>query len=234
MRNSHVTDAILPWQHALMGPFLLGLPIQGLSISVSGPTPSSESTICVSDASSKLINDLYASLGEGPHWETLRTQLPVAIADVAIDDDVRWPVFGHAIQELPVGALLSVPLQLGAAVVGVVDMYSVLPHPFTESQIALAAQLGVDSGATAVDRATTIAWNESGPSQSRTPELRREVHQATGMISVQLDCSTTEALQRLKAYAFANDLTTALVARDVVSRRLNFQDLKDSEDHRHE
>jgi GAF domain-containing protein len=234
MRDLPSTGTILPWQRTLMSPFLRGLPIQGLSISVSGATPSSESTICVSDASSKRINDLYSSLGEGPHWETLRAQMPVSIPDVAIDDDPRWPVFGHAIQELPVGALLSVPLQLGAAVVGVVDMYCILAQEFTASDIELAAQLGVDSTATAVDRATTFAWTEAGPPQSRTPELRREVHQATGMISVQLDCSTTEALQRLKAYAFANDLTTTLVANDVVSRRLNFQDLKDSEDHRHE
>src|SRR5258708_2277254 len=46
------------------------------------------------------------------------------------------------------------------------------------------------------------------------------VHNAAGMISAQLGISVTEALIRLRAFAFGNDRLLADVARDVVTRRL--------------
>lgn len=48
------------------------------------------------------------------------------------------------------------------------------------------------------------------------------VHQAAGMVAAQLDTSVADALIRLRAYAFGNDLPLTDVARDVVARRLRF------------
>jgi AmiR/NasT family two-component response regulator len=48
------------------------------------------------------------------------------------------------------------------------------------------------------------------------------VHQATGMISVQLGVSLEEALARLRAHAFAASAALGDVAGDVVNRRLRF------------
>jgi hypothetical protein len=42
------------------------------------------------------------------------------------------------------------------------------------------------------------------------------------MITAQLDVSVGQALIRLRAYAFANDLPPAAVADDVVGRTLRF------------
>ncbi|MFD0630267.1 ANTAR domain-containing protein [Catenulispora yoronensis] len=53
---------------------------------------------------------------------------------------------------------------------------------------------------------------------------RAEVHQATGMISVQLGVSLAEALVRLRAHAWAADRLLADVAADVVARRLRFDE----------
>jgi hypothetical protein len=49
------------------------------------------------------------------------------------------------------------------------------------------------------------------------------VHNAAGAVSVQLGVSITEALIRLRAYAFSNDRLLRDVAEDVVARRLRFQ-----------
>jgi hypothetical protein len=46
------------------------------------------------------------------------------------------------------------------------------------------------------------------------------VHNAAGMVSVQLGVSVTEALIRLRAYAFSQDRLVRDVAEDVASRRL--------------
>ena len=54
----------------------------------------------------------------------------------------------------------------------------------------------------------------------RTSGYRAEVHQATGMISVQLGVAQGEALVRLRAYAFSHRRALAEVAADVVARQL--------------
>jgi AmiR/NasT family two-component response regulator len=46
------------------------------------------------------------------------------------------------------------------------------------------------------------------------------VHNAAGMVSVQQGISITEALIRLRAYAFSHGRLLADVAEDVVARRL--------------
>lgn len=66
-------------------------------------------------------------------------------------------------------------------------------------------------------------------SNGRTAELldlghnQLVVHQAAGMISVQLSGSITEALARLRARAFTDDRSVRSVADDVVARLLRFE-----------
>jgi hypothetical protein len=45
------------------------------------------------------------------------------------------------------------------------------------------------------------------------------VHQAAGMVSTQLGISVADALVRIRAHAFGNDVLVADVARSVVDRR---------------
>ncbi|TML17927.1 MAG: ANTAR domain-containing protein [Actinobacteria bacterium] len=49
---------------------------------------------------------------------------------------------------------------------------------------------------------------------------RAEVHQASGMVAIQLQIPVAEALTALRAYAYANDKPIAGVAADIVSRRV--------------
>lgn len=49
-----------------------------------------------------------------------------------------------------------------------------------------------------------------------------EVHQASGMVQVQLQTSTEAALLQLRAYAFSHELLLSEVARRVVARELHF------------
>jgi AmiR/NasT family two-component response regulator len=59
--------------------------------------------------------------------------------------------------------------------------------------------------------------------------MRREVHQATGMLTVQLDVTATEAFLRLRAHSFATGRAIQDVAHDVVARVLDFRDLAGDE-----
>ncbi|WP_354576765.1 ANTAR domain-containing protein [Frigoribacterium sp. UYMn621] len=71
----------------------------------------------------------------------------------------------------------------------------------------------------------TFATDDDVSESVAVPALRREAHQATGMILVQLDTTATIAYSRLQAYAFAQGRTVLSVARDVVTRTLTFDNL---------
>ena len=62
------------------------------------------------------------------------------------------------------------------------------------------------------------------PSWPTTVPFRAAVHQASGMVSVQLGISVGDALSRLRARAFAADRTIGDVAADVVARQLRFDE----------
>ena len=49
------------------------------------------------------------------------------------------------------------------------------------------------------------------------------VHNAAGMISVQEGISVTDALIRLRAYAFSHDRLLTEVAQDIVDRKLRLE-----------
>jgi AmiR/NasT family two-component response regulator len=71
----------------------------------------------------------------------------------------------------------------------------------------LEVQAGAPSGAVAEELQTGA-------------DFHHVVHNAAGMVSVQEGISVTEALIRLRAYAFSSDRLLADVAQDVVARRL--------------
>ena len=62
------------------------------------------------------------------------------------------------------------------------------------------------------------------PSQLESEaDFRFVVHNAAGMVSVQQDITVTDALIRLRAYAFSHDRLLTDVAQDVVDRRLRLE-----------
>ncbi len=54
-------------------------------------------------------------------------------------------------------------------------------------------------------------------------DFHRVVHQATGMVAVQLGVGVSTALVRLRAHAFGSERRLVAVAQDVVERRLRFE-----------
>ncbi|RFA07965.1 hypothetical protein B7R54_01095 [Subtercola boreus] len=212
------------WQRELLAPFLKALPITGLSLSVSGYS-GQESTLAVSDATATELSELQFARGQGPHWKVLATGRPVLVPDVAASAG-EWPLFGEALAGLPVGAIFAFPLRIGAAVVGVVDLYSSVPGGLDVRQAQTAAGLAQAATGTAVRRATESANDDAPHPSSPVPETRREVQQATGMILAQLDVSATDAFYRLRMHAFSNGRSLQSVALDVIARSIDFRDLE--------
>jgi AmiR/NasT family two-component response regulator len=54
-------------------------------------------------------------------------------------------------------------------------------------------------------------------------DTRLEVYQAQGMVMIQLGVGAAEALSRMRAHAYANELRLGQVAADIIGRRLTLE-----------
>jgi len=196
------------------------VPVSGASITVFRH-PGAQSTIGSSDDLSAALDQLQFDLGEGPRWETARTGRASVSLDVRLDAHPEWPLFGAAAAELGVGALFSFPISMGTELFGVADLYRALAGPLGVEATARAVTVSNQVAAPAAQFARRSAAAQS-EAADKAPALRREVHQATGMILMQLETDALGALALLRAYAFAHERTVDDVARDVVARRLDF------------
>ena len=207
----------------LCGPFLDELPITSASVSVFD-RDGGQSTVCASGALAARLDALQLELGEGPQWEALRTAEPVLIPSLR-EQGGRWPTFTVAALELGVAALFAFPMFMGAATVGVVGLSSTNTGILDASQLATAIRLTRSITRPSVRWALAEARDHLTAEVPAAPAMRREVHQATGMILVQLDITATEAFARLRANAFATSRTVEEVAHSVVTRELDFRSL---------
>jgi ANTAR domain/GAF domain len=209
----------------LCGLFVDSLSIDGASISVFD-NAGRQVTVCATNPLAARLDELQFELGVGPSWEAMHTNSRVLVQDVTEPGPNVPPLFGAALKALDVRALFAFPMVLGAVVVGVVSLHRERAVLLNNHELEHAATLVGSVTASAVRLALrTAAMDADSTTTVFGPAMRREVHQATGMILVQLDVSATEAFLRLRARAFATSRSIQDVAHDVVTHVLDFRDL---------
>ena len=118
--------------------------------------------------------------------------------------------------------MFAIPVRIGAAHLGVLDLYWLTAGSLSLEKLVDALAYADAVLMLALDTRGGAALGMDNPGDGGLVEWRAEVHQATGMISVQLNVDVTEALIRLRAYAYLHDRRLADVAAEVVARRLRF------------
>ncbi|MDQ6785144.1 MAG: GAF domain-containing protein [Actinomycetota bacterium] len=187
-----------------------------------------QGSVATSDEVAAEIEDLQYTLGEGPCVDAYHHDRPVLEPDLADPVAARWPGFTPDALGAGVGAIFGFPLGVGAVRLGAVNLYRRQPGPLTNDQHADALVMAE------VVCETLLALQAQAPPGKLSAELeahadfRFVVAQASGMVAVQLDMSLTQALIRLRSYAFAHDRPVDDVAGDVVDRKLRFDQLNDS------
>ena len=179
-----------------------------------------QGSVCSSNEVSALIEELQFTLGEGPCVDAHRDDRPVVEADLADPDLPRWLAFAPPAVAAGARAVFGFPMRVGGVRLGALNLYRDRPGPMSDDQYAdalvlagVAAQAVVALQANASPGALSTALEEGA-------NFRFVVHQASGMVAVQLGVSVGEALARLRAYAFGNDVLLTEVAEAIVARKL--------------
>ena len=176
--------------------------------------------VCATDSRATLIEDLQLTAGVGPCIDAIASGGPVLVPDLDEPDIVteRWPAF----MEGPPGPGSGRSSRSRCASV---------PSPLVPSTFTATGP------ATSPPAAFRPAGGGRGRPRIAVPRHRRrrlrrrygghaayqlQVHQATGMVRVQLGVTIEEAFLMLRARAFAAGRPVAEVASDVVERRLRF------------
>jgi GAF domain-containing protein len=210
------------WLQRLCNVAVSDLPAWGVAVSLMTEERSS-GMAAASDATCGSVEELQFLLGEGPFLDAFTLRRPVLVPDLAGDAAAWWPTFAGAAHEYGVRAVFAFPLQVGAARLGVLDVYRdevgslsivELARALTFAQVATTALLDGQERARAGHPPRGI---------DHALESRYELHQAQGMVMVQLGINLADAMARLRAYAYSHERSLGLVAADVVARRLTLE-----------
>ena len=182
-----------------------------------------QASLCTTDEVSALIEELQYGLGEGPCVEAHRTGMVVAEVDLAAPGEPRWSGFSPRALAGGARAVFGYPIRIGTVRIGALNLYRDRPGRLGDDQHADALVMA-DVAARAI-----LAAQASAPPDGLSADLETGsehwdvVHQAAGMVSVQLDIPVADALVRLRAHAFRADRLVTDVAGDVVGRRLELE-----------
>ncbi len=204
---------------AAMG--LLSLTGAGISLMVSGEL---RGTAGVSGPGIAAVQELQLGLGEGPCVDAWRSGVAVSEPDLAQPQRLRWPAFAHAGVEAGVRAVFAFPMALGAVRIGVLVLYRERPGDLNVNELSY--------GLVLADVATHMVLGlQAGAPRDTLHELLAsepphwaEIHQATGIVSVQLGVPLEEAFVRLRAHAFTSDSALRAVAQGIVAGHLRLAD----------
>ncbi|HXP18723.1 MAG TPA: GAF and ANTAR domain-containing protein [Streptosporangiaceae bacterium] len=185
---------------------------------MSGDMP--RGSLCTTDEVSHLIEELQYTLGEGPCVDAYEQDQVVSEPDLADPAARRWHAFTPPAVGAGVRAVFGFPMRVGTVRLGALNLYRDRTGALTSDQHAdalvvadlaarwvLEAQAGAPAGAIADEL-------EAGA------DFHYVVHNAAGMVSVQEGVSVTEALIRLRAFAFSSERALADVAEAIVARKL--------------
>ena len=187
---------------------------------MSGDVP--RGSLCTTNEVSDAIEQLQYMLGEGPCVDAYHQDWPVLEPDLANPQSPRWPAFARPAVDAGARAVFGFPLQIGSVRLGALNLYRDRPGPLTDDQHADALVLADLVAQSVLVLQASAQPGDLAAGLEAGADFKYVVHQASGMVSVQLGTSISQALVRLRAYAFSNSLPLADVAESVIRRTLRF------------
>lgn len=182
---------------------------------------------------------IQAAAGEGPGPDAFELDGPILVPDLgAALAGRRWPLLAASGHREHSGGVFAFPLHRGVIRVGTLDLYTDAPTILRGTGFATAVQLAdlitvvllaavrtphvrLETALRGLDNNHNNDLNGLGQ-WWETAVSTREIHQATGIVAIQLGVDIETAYARLIAHAFTTGRPIAELAADVVAHRICF------------
>jgi hypothetical protein len=186
----------------------------------------SQGTFGFSNDRSRRVDDLQFTFGEGPCFDSVRSRSPILVGDLGRAADQRWPAFAEAALDQGVRAVFALPVTIASSPLGALDLIRDQQGDLSQQTLTgglLAARLAaLPLLALVSERHEWESSSDMGDEWDQLASLERvEVYQATGMIIGALDIDSTDALVRLRAYAYARGMTASEAALAILDGRIS-------------
>jgi hypothetical protein len=175
-----------------------------------------EAVVASSDEVSRQVGELSFEVGEGPCLDAFILSRPVLVPDLLTMGGSRWPGFMSALDGHGVRAAYSFPLHIGAVRLGVLDLYGASVRSLTPEELTLALAFATAATEVLLARpagSSVALLDEAGLGAM---ERRIEIHQAQGMVTVDLGVELLEALALMRAHAFSREIPLLELAQLIV------------------
>jgi hypothetical protein len=165
---------------------------------------------------------LQSDLGEGPAHDAHRFGWPVLVEDLELDR--AWPAFGPAAVAIDLRSMFAFPMRRGSVRLGALTLSRCTAGELSDDHHADAlvfTRLALDI--------VLALQSENAPDELDHRFIdgianTAGIHQATGIVAVQLGVSVAAALSVLRARAYTQERSLRALADDIVARRIRFDD----------
>ena len=162
------------------------------------------------------------TLGIGPGLEAHRLGVAVVVPEMVDAETEPWQSFATLTINSGFQSVSALPLRLGAVRLGTMMLYFHRAGPMDDYRFADALVVArIVTQLLLVFQSDHFTGESFGGLDEGSIDYA-DVHQAAGMVSVQLDVAVGEALVRLRARAFADGVSVHESAVAVIERRLRF------------
>ncbi len=171
-----------------------------------------------SDDVSRRLGEIPFEVGEGPCLEAFANARPVLVPDLLGAGQSRWPGYVTAIRDEGIRASYALPLHAGAVRLGVMEAYSASARSLSALEVSVALVLAEVATGCLIDTPTDSAaalLDDRG--LMKAMERRVEIHQAQGMVTVDLGIGLAEALALMRAHAFSRGVPLLDIARLILA-----------------
>ena len=186
--------------------------------------------ICVSNGNVAALEDIQFALGQGPCQDAYEIERPVHTPRLDEQAARRWPAFVDLANSSGISAVFAYPLIALGTKLGVMTMYQNVEGDLLDAQHSDSLAVAEAVTETVLSMQDAAAPGMLAAGLDDAVAYRAEIHQASGMVAVQLQVPVEDALLRMRGHAFAQGRTIAGVAADIVARRLRLGDDRHPDD----
>jgi hypothetical protein len=183
------------------------------------PTAGAHAVSAASNPATRHHEEEQFGVGEGPTQDVFSSNRPVLVPDLERTGAGRWPGYAPAASAAGVRAVFALPLQVGAVTFGVLTLSGPVARTFDRTEMRTALMFAELATELIMDNSMTEAGIGLDPDHHAAMAIHGHIYQAQGMTMVDLGVSLPEALARMRAHAYANELDLADLATDIIAGR---------------
>lgn len=192
-------------------------------------TQGSRVVLAATDGLGSDIENVQITLGEGPYVDAATSLAPVMVpnlSDSGAESNHRWPFFAKEAETLGVSALFAFPIRVSTLSIGTLGLYREEPGPLATPELGGVLETLEEIGRTLLDLETWPDDPRGPPDPDQNGGITvagtAQLHQAAGMVMIQVDVTILEAMALLRATAFTEGVHVTSLAHQIVKRRRRF------------